>query len=346
MILIVTRAGDEHTDAVVECLQRKKVDYVRFETGSFSQNIHLSIHHGNHNKQYLNVDGKRIELEDIRAVWYRRPLPPMAKSQLSPEDQEFVRDESRHVLDGLWYLLGDRFWVNPYLPDKAAHNKLYQLHVARKVGLRVPKTLITSDPNEALEFFESCRGEMIYKTFSNYTRTEGETGRGIYTTRVDRQHLLSRLTQVELGPCFFQEYIPKKVELRITIVGQRLFAAEIQSQKLDLARVDWRRSSGRGLEELVCGVDYLPEATEKKIHEFISRLGLVFGCLDFVVTPDDECVFLEINPNGQWLWVEEITGMPLLENFAELLIQRSCKYINPPRLAIRDSAPAINLEAQ
>ncbi len=64
----------------------------------------------------------------------------------------------------------------------------------------------------------------------------------------------------------------------------------------------------------------LPDDIALKVRAFMRRMGLWFGCLDMIIQPDGTYVFLEINPNGQWLWIQECTGLPLLEEFTNLLL--------------------------
>jgi hypothetical protein len=120
-------------------------------------------------------------------------------------------------------------------------------------------------------------------------------------------------------PVIVQEYVPKKLELRVTVVGDQIFPCAIHSQDSHLEnRSDWRNDVYDCRHESYA----LPPCVEAKCFELVRRLGVHFGCIDLIVTPDDEYVFLEINPNGQWRWVQELTGMPIAEAIAELLINR------------------------
>jgi glutathione synthase/RimK-type ligase-like ATP-grasp enzyme len=112
------------------------------------------------------------------------------------------------------------------------------------------------------------------------------------------------------------------VELRITIIGNRIFAAETESQSLPEARLDWRR----GAFSLKWRAVDLPEEISGKCLQLARRLGLAFGAIDMIVNPDGEYIFLEIHPSGQWLWIEEQTGLPLLDCFCEMLVQSKTAY--------------------
>jgi glutathione synthase/RimK-type ligase-like ATP-grasp enzyme len=117
---------------------------------------------------------------------------------------------------------------------------------------------------------------------------------------------------------FVQEYVPKAYELRVTVVGNDLFAAKILSQELpdDKGKIDWRQGYESGLSFIKCE---LPTEIKDKCINVVHALGLNFGCIDLIVRPDGNYVFLECNPNGQWLWIELMTGMKISESIARFL---------------------------
>ncbi|HEV2222225.1 MAG TPA: hypothetical protein VGR84_04400 [Candidatus Acidoferrales bacterium] len=325
MHLILTQHDDPHADMVIDSLVRKGSEYVRFETADFPQKIRAMLRYEMDTEDILSVsmNRQRVDLSRVRTVWYRRPELPVPQSHLSAVEQEFVRRESQQFLGALWRLLRDRFWVNAYASYQTARLKPYQLQVARKIGFEVPHTLITNDAAEALRFFEQCQGRMIYKTFNAHARTE-QNGKayGIYTSQVKKEDLAAKLGEIRLAPCMFQEYVPKKVEIRVTVIGRKVFAAEIRPEGITYSKYDWRRDRG--------SVSYrpfdLPGDLEVKVLEMLQQMGLVFGCIDLILTQDERFVFLEINPNGQWYWIEQRTGMPLLHNFTEMLIHGTVDY--------------------
>lgn len=118
------------------------------------------------------------------------------------------------------------------------------------------------------------------------------------------------------------ELIPKDFELRVTAIGDHLFAAKILSQETQDGRVDWRKA----YTELKMQPYTLPVKVAEACHLLIRRLGLVFGCFDLIVTPAGQHVFLEVNEMGQFLFVEKYTDQPLLDAFSEFLIQGVCGF--------------------
>jgi len=322
MILILTRPTDiYHSNQVIALLEKKSAPYLRFDTGDFPTTVGITVgyHDGSCDMRCV-VHGRTTQLDEAKTVWNRRPLPPLPSATLPEQDQNFVRDESRHFMRGLWHLLADRFWVNPYLDDRAAHAKPFQLRVAQEVGLAIPRTLLTNVPSDALAFFDQCEGSVVYKTFTGYVRESGDTGYGIYTTRVTREVLEEHVARIALAPCQFQEHLRKQYDLRVTVIDGECFACEIHSQAHASTVDDWRRF-GPDWGQLVHKATTLPPNVAQQVLNLMSRLGLVFGCIDFVVTSDGRLVFLEINPNGQWMWLEQAASLPLLDRFTELLIK-------------------------
>ncbi len=219
----------------------------------------------------------------------------------------FAANEANEALSGIWHSL-DAFWVNDPGRDQIAHRKAFQLSVAQDVGLRIPHTLITNDPAEARAFVDA-RGyrSVIYKSFSATQRDWRET-------RLLRPEELDLLDNVRYAPVIFQEYVEAVYDLRVTVVGREIFAVAIHSQETEY-KVDFRMDIASARIEAVA----LPQEVERGLHALMARLGLVYGAIDMRLTPDGRYVFLEINPAGQWLFVEQPSGQPIADAMARLL---------------------------
>lgn len=320
MILILTRPFDVHADKVIEELNKRSIRYARLHTSEFPTSLGLELGFNPNICHIHEMDGESINIDDVETVWNRRPSAPEFPAEVQNDHLRFASAESVHVLRGLWCLLADRFWINSYDNSYAAAFKPYQLSVAQELDFRIPRTLMTNCPEHALHFFDECNGGVIYKTFSSYHQAD-ETGayKGIYTNLISREQLVAGSDRIKLAPCIFQEYIRKMVELRVTVIGDQIFAAEIDSQSSARSTIDWRRYD---FAQTPYRKHDLPKEIQSAIKSLMRRLGIVFGCLDFIMTPQGEYVFLEINPNGQWYWIELLTGFPLLSTFVELLLSR------------------------
>ncbi len=192
------------------------------------------------------------------------------------------------------------------------------MRYAKQLGLRVPRALLTNDPQAAARFFEECQGEVIYKPLSQgVPRPQiGEPWQGaVYTTKLSRSALQEHLSTIAFTTTFFQEYISKAFELRINVIGSHVFAAEIHSQHSERAKVDLRL----GYEDLHYGIHTLPASIEEACCQLVTLFDLQFSAIDMLVTPAGEYVFLELDSNGQWGWIEHHTGLPLTETLVNLL---------------------------
>jgi len=118
---------------------------------------------------------------------------------------------------------------------------------------------------------------------------------------------LADMEKYDVTPCIFQQEIKKKLELRVTVIGKEVFCAQVDSQKSMESRTDWRREKNK-FESF-----NLPIDVAEMCVSLVEKLGLRFGAIDLILTPDDSFVFLEINPNGQWVWIETETGLKISE---------------------------------
>jgi len=318
MILIVTNKFDPHADAVIKYLKEKGVGFLRFNTEDFPTKSRLSLLHEDSSfRGYIMLPAGVLDIAKIKSVWYRRPQPPYISKDIGLEfAREFALEESKASLSNLWRVL-DCFWVNHPRLVWAAENKLYQLKIASRLGFKIPKTLVTNDPEKIEDFFQICKGEMINKVIGRGMIEEKERTLLIYTHKIEKKDL-EKIDQVKYTPALFQEHIPKKVEIRVTIVGKKVFPVEIHSQESPKTKDDWRRYD---FEKTPHYPHNLPKEVEDKCLALLEKFQLNFGAIDMVLTPNDEYVFLELNPNGQWLWLEHLTGLPISEEMAKLLIK-------------------------
>jgi glutathione synthase/RimK-type ligase-like ATP-grasp enzyme len=207
------------------------------------------------------------------------------------------------------------FWVNPIAGAALAGSKLLQHEAAVKVGLRMPETLFTNSPEEIRQFL-SRENEVIYKPLDGGGWQSGDAQFLPYTAVLAEEDLVGDEV-LRQTPGIFQERIPKAYELRVTVMGRHALAAKVLSQQTENGKVDWRRSN----DELQFEPTFLPPEVELQCAALLDELGLVFGCFDFIVTPEGEYVFLEVNEMGQFLFIERCCGMPLLDAFSEFLLQ-------------------------
>ena len=252
----------------------------------------------------------------VRSVWMRKPEDPLPPPGVEDEGiLNFVRDEMRELMG---FLPVDRrvLWVNNPDDNRKHQRKFPQLRLARSVGLRVPRSIITNDAEAAAEFFAACPGGVICKPMligSHYIDGEHHVA---YTRTVAPGEFDALKASIALCPTYLQEKIAKDNELRVTIIGDAVFACRIDSQAIAGAEEDWRAVD---TERLPHTMVTLPETIERALRRYLEACGLKFGAFDLIVTPEQEYVFLELNPNGQWYWIELSTGAPMADAMTDLL---------------------------
>jgi glutathione synthase/RimK-type ligase-like ATP-grasp enzyme len=313
-ILIVSHEFDPHADRMVALLNYLKVECVRWLPQFFPLKSRISLQTGETGFQGLiDTDYWQADPRTIRSVWYRQPAAPILPASLGPDERRFADGEVRATLSGLFQVF-DWFWVNHPDRSRIAGSKILQLKTAQEIGFRIPKTLVTNDPERVRAFFHACDGNIIYKPF--YSGFFVGTENACFTSPVS----LEKLSQIDLianTPGIFQERLPKRIELRITVIGRKVFATEIHSQTATDSLSDWRRAD---IETLPHDVHALPHDIEARCLKLLDRFDLAYGAIDMVVTPGGDYVFLENNPSGQFGWIENKTGQPLTEALAKMLI--------------------------
>ncbi|WP_052890169.1 MvdC/MvdD family ATP grasp protein [Thermogemmatispora carboxidivorans] len=315
-VLILSYPGDSTARRVQHALQRCGCAALVLDTAAFPQVVTLValLRDASWSGSFC-YQGKRYDLEAIRSIYVRRPHHYQVREDFPELIQLFLENEAYRGFGGVLRSL-DCLWVNSLDAQRRASFKPLQLKLAQEVGLRVPATLITNDPGAVRSFFfEVCQEQMIYKTLhGNFLPGGGDRYHLIFTSRVGRERL-AELEQVRLTAHLFQPLIEKAYEVRATVIGQALLAVRIDSQELEAARLDWRAACYQ--------VRYqpysLPEAVARRCVALVQRLGLVFGALDLIVTPEGDYIFLECNPGGQWEWLEVETGLPFAATIAQVL---------------------------
>jgi glutathione synthase/RimK-type ligase-like ATP-grasp enzyme len=197
---------------------------------------------------------------------------------------------------------------------------MLQLRTAASVGFRTPRTIITNNPVTALAFAESLPGDVAIKSLGAITVTapDGDGGAvqyGLFTRRVKLAELRTVNDTIRHLPTAFQEFIEKQYELRITVVGSHIFACRIESRSDDLTADDYRFDTTR----LRHSPDDCPELKDRLLA-YMRAFGITFGCFDIMVTQAHEPVFVECNVNGQWQWVENLTGLQIGRAIAQELL--------------------------
>lgn len=305
-VAVFTAAADVTADYVIGELNQRGVNVFRCDPGDFPATVTMAARSGACWTGRLDAGGRRLVLDDVVCAWWRRPnrTEPDARTA----EPEWAAREARAGFHGLIAALP---WLNHPDVIRRAEHKPLQLAVATAVGLTVPPTLLTNDPDE-VRAFATEHGPLIYKPL----RCAGLSDhRMIYTSRVDPDTIDDG---VRLTAHLFQPEIPKDHELRVTLVDGRAFTARIDAESRD-ARRDWRAD----YTSLRYTAAELAGTVLDKLRAYAQRMRLRFLAADLIVTPAGDHVFLEANPNGQWAWIEDATGLPIAAAIADALQGRT-----------------------
>jgi hypothetical protein len=310
VIVVVSSPDDPHAARVIGHLDAAGRESFLLDLSDLPERASLTVDYDGGRIRALELGrdgGDPVDLTRASAVWWRRPQAPRLEGVTDANVEVYAHNEWQEALDGLWQLLDAR-WINDPVRDEVAARKAHQLRIAAEIGLRVPRTLITSDPARAKAFIQAEGvGATIYKSFS--------CTHAIWTeTRLVGAGELARLDSVRLAPAIFQEHVPAGVDVRATVIGQRIFAAAIDARATDYP-LDFRMSLGQADVRAV----ELPAEVEGGLLALTDRLGLVYGAVDLRLTEEGEYVFFELNTAGEFLFVEERTGQPIAQALAEEL---------------------------
>lgn len=323
-VLIITHSQDnESISLVIKAIEEQGGKAFRFDTDRFPTEVKLDVHYGKGTERLiLTFEQEKLDLREVAAVWYRRiwiggRIPTTMDAQL----RDASIKESRATVQGMIASLKG-FHLDPVPNIRRADNKQLQLQVAQELGLDTPRTLITNNPQAVREFAKECEEGMITKMLSSFAIYEEGKEKVVFTNPVAPEDL-ENLDELRFCPMTFQEKVPKALELRTIIVGKRVFTASIDSQSSEGARNDWRR---RGVALLEDWKPYnLPQAVEEKLLKLMEHFGLNYGALDLILTPDTRHVFLEVNPVGEFFWLERCPGLPISKAIADILLSQSQK---------------------
>jgi hypothetical protein len=315
VILVITNREDVHPTPVIEYFHERDIPVFRLNTEALLTDYQFNWRcdaEGTDFRLRNTKNGLVARGSEITAVWERRPAVP---SELPvgnrPEINRHNLEEARGFLAFLTYYLKDVFSIGDAVYDRVAASKMLQLRVAGELGMKVPGTCFSNRKEDILRF-AGRYPYIVLKPVENDSVWLGDGFEYVFYTRKIPAACLAGEPEEAFSQTVshVQEYVEKQFELRVTVVVDEVFACKIDSQAMDddKGKIDWRQGYEHGLKHEIFP---LPECVADFCIAFLQRMKLHFGCFDFIVTPAGEYVFLECNPNGQWLWIEMQTGMKI-----------------------------------
>lgn len=324
MILIITNKEDVHPTPVIEILNKRNIPVFRLNTECLLTDYEFTWWNSSADK-HLMIKNRQTGLEvfdrDIVTVWDRRPELPKELSLLGSDAvNKHNLEEAAGFLRFIRSYLSYKPSIGSIVFDRYASSKIEQLACAISLRFRVPETQFSNRQEDILDMARWHK-ELVLKPIASdgIIEDDKDTEYVFYTQKVSQQDIINAPKEAFTQTVsYIQEYIPKAFELRVTVVAQKVFACKIYSQHLadDEGKIDWRQGYEHGLQYEPYD---LPDDISEKCIKFLDRMRLNFGAFDFIVTPSGEYVFLECNPNGQWLWIEMETGLNISEAIADSL---------------------------
>ena len=309
-VLNVTEINDPHADAVIRALHERGVEVFRFHPEDVPARCSVTVRPSSSSVDFTLRNAYHVVNDrDIIAAWYRRPAQ-VKPTDHHPDVNEFVRLQAVDAIWAVYRALEGRWLASPDALS-VAEDKVVQLRRAAEQGLRVPETCVSNDPEEVRRFIDRLHWSTVVKP----SRVQGAFLEGGFRFPLARRwHGSVGDASIAAAPTIFQEEINKVLEVRAVVVGDRVFAAEVPAS----ADVDVREYD---VSEAYCRHELPPEVAAK-LRDLTRAVGVHFASADLVVTPAGEYVFLDLNPNGQWLWLELSAGLPLTAALIDHFLRR------------------------
>lgn len=316
VILLLSNKWDLSLDYVVQILKRRDIPYIRINTEDliekkssvFLPDFSFSVD----NK--LKIDNFA---SDVKSILLRRPGKPYEfinpKRRPSKAIVDYVSDQWHSFLSGL-QSIPDILWINNPLKNAYAEAKINQLYMAEKIKFRIPKTRITNDIQILKSFWNECNGNIVAKSLSSPLINEDNQEFFIFTNKLKSIRDIKE-KEILIAPTIFQEALIQKKDYRITVIGNDCHVVEVKMQN-NSQEIDWRKIK-KGIKFVR---SELPDDIRTKCIKLVSELGLIFGAIDLIKINDDY-YFLEINPNGEWGWLQKTTKLPIAESLVNNLIR-------------------------
>jgi len=309
VILVLAEDQDPHADVVIRAIESRGGSVLRINPERLDERLRELTcrldQEGNLSGRlrYLN---READLASIRSVFCRNYHFKFAEDgDGKTADDLLIAKELKAAFKGVCESLAC-LWVNAPWHMDACDSKIVQMQAACRIGFNVPKLLVTNQSDALLEF--TSGQEVVVKQLSDICVFEenGISARGLYTHRLQPEDF-RHLPDLERSPAFFSAFIDKAYDVRVTVVGEEIFAVRIFSQEFPESQVDFRRREGDWAME-PCE---LPDDLTDKIVRLMRYFHLRFGALDFAVDREGRYWFLEVNSEGNWLWMERELDLPI-----------------------------------
>lgn len=313
MLLVITKSRDVTADYLCGRLAEHAIEFRRLDTDGCLERISLSY---SNSTPVLRYKTEEWAAGDFTHVWFRRPLPLTLGIEMEDAERAHTLAEWSEALEGFLGHIPLEAWMNhPSLNVRASH-KMEQLSRAARFGLVVPPTIVSQDAERVRSFFwDECDGRMIVKPLASgyLERQSPSDDTVIYANRVSESEL-NDLGLVSRCPTLFQREVAKRMDVRLCVVDDRVAAAGMVADEAGVQVLDIRRPNVRDVKYVKV---VPPPEVESALLCLVRSYGLRFAAVDMAVADDGHWVFFEINPNGQWAWLDISGGFDVARLFVQ-----------------------------
>ena len=315
-VLLLTNSADATSDYLEDGITTAGIAVARYNTDVDLHGTHFSYHCGS---MVMRWGGVELRPENISHVVCRRPKPFQPHIQGDKFQVQHAGDEWAEAWEGFLSAVPHELWINHPSRNFAASHKIEQISRANQFGLKAPQTLVTSIPDLALEFCrQHSKGVVVKPLASGYIERDNPVHDTLIYTRAFGQHDIKVIDRVKSCPVMFQERIDKAIDIRLTVLDGQMIAAGLKAyDSNEKQRLDIRRFN-------MADVEYekidIPIEIKTKIRLLMNSYGIRFAAIDFARDFDGKWIFFEINPNGQWAWMDLGAEFEIIELFKNSLV--------------------------
>lgn len=307
-VLIISNTSDATSDYLIDKLNHTGIQFFRIDTDLIDASVKISI-----NQEYgcILFKDELLYSSEIKKIIIRRPTP--IKISLKDEAHSVhIQNETTTAIEGVFSFVDIKNWINHPSANVRASNKPFQLICAKRLGLKVPKWIVSSIEPDLIKFYKKYpKGTIVKPLHSGIINRFSSESTNIFTNELTS---VTCLKDSILPPLIIQEKVEKGVDVRITVVGKEMIAVSLQTKN---PHIDIRYNN---MKSVVYKKIQIPQMIKNKIRDFMDLFSLNFGAFDFIVDKNGEWIFIELNPNGQWAWMDPEVDNAISDLFIQFLI--------------------------
>ena len=298
-ILILGNSLDDHAAHIKSALTQAGATVDDLDTCLFPTQLRMSWQPNAQVGCFNLPGGRKLNFQDVKSVFWRNFSGVYVPSLKDSNQQRIALNDAVSTVRSLIQACPAR-WVNSWQAYQFHKEKPLQLSKAKQIGVSIPATLISNDPEQVIEFVQS-QERVIFKPVYGGAHAQVVTESHLHPKRLS--------LALSLSPVTIQEYIPG-TNIRSYVIGESIYSAEIRSHSLD-----FREDSQAKLIPVE-----LPESVQQQCIAITKALMLEWTAIDWRLKPSGEYMFLEANPSPMFLHFEHQTGFPITQQLVKLLM--------------------------